>query len=210
MLDCYRPFHEGEKDGSSEGMQEKPLVQINLLTPKSPATATMANIPRKLPPDDIPTYTLNKEEVPKELQIPLPEWSQFAESLQQYSNKFLYYKSRELGLLYFVVLIIFLVAMTVIRVVFDSFAIEGALIGLCLGAIVLFVLGFNYFPTVHDSNLDAQIFDLIVTQQPFREKGYFMDYCCENQSEGLLGTRRLVRVYSGQHGYQHPKLDQSS
>lgn len=192
MLDCYRNFRDDELEAPSD--DRTLVVQIDLML--SPADALPSE------GDDVATYPLNPNEVPSPLSVDISEWSPFATSVADVSNKLLHHRSKELTFLYFGVLILFLVLLTLTRVCVESYLLEAVLIGLCLASILGFVLVFSHLPSWHDESLDDKILH-ISGRRPLN--GYTMDYVRYNRPEG--GVARIIRIFAAKGSYHRPVLE---
>lgn len=174
-----------------------PVVQVDIM-----GTVLTAEI--------VPTVLLSHEEVPLPLQptIPVAEWRQFTASVAEHSNKLLHHRSNQLQGIYFAVLALFLVLMTVIKMKVSSLIWCPALLSLCLVCLVGVVMAFNHLPTWHDEGLDENIMQLL-ENQPFAKYGYSMDYIRQHRSEGLMGNIRVIRIFEvkEEDTYQQPVLE---
>lgn len=174
-----------------------PVVQIDIM-----GTVLTSEI--------VPTVLLSHEEVPLPLQatIPLAEWSQFTASVAEHSSKLLHHRSNQLQGVYFAVLALFLVFMTVIKIKVSSLIWCPALLSLCLVCLVGVVMAFNHLPTWHDEDLDENIME-VLEKQPFAKYGYSVDYIRQHRSEGLMGNVRVIRIFENKEEdtYQQPVLE---
>jgi hypothetical protein len=195
-FDCY--FNFCEQNGTLVEEDQDiiiPVAQIDIM-----GTVLASEI--------VPTFLLSHEEVPVPLQIPLAEWSQFTAAVAEHSGKLLHHRSNQLQGVYFALLAVFLVLLTVIKTKVSSVFWCPALLSLCLVCLVGFVMAFNHLPTWHDEVLDENIME-VLEMQPFAKYGYSMDYVRQHRSEGLMGNIRVVRIFEkrAEDTYQQPVLE---
>ena len=199
VLNCYRNFGEDELDDdvpSSATTEYELVAQIDLMfLPDHPPVQI----------EGVMTFPLNPDVPPGPIaaSVEPSEWASFAASVTEQSNQFLHHRSKELAFLYFGVLVLFLIILTAIKYFMETSLMEAIGIGICLVAILAFVVAFNRLPLWHDASLDDAILTL-TSRQPLRR--YYMTYLRYNPSEGFMGVTRQIRIYQTNATYQQPIL----
>jgi hypothetical protein len=172
---------------SEEGVGPTPLAQVDLMN--------RSKLPTII--ENIPTYPLSHVEVPFELlqYTSHSEWIKFACSVAFRTQRLLYYRSKQLILLYMSVIVFFGGLMTLIKINSGSFTTQGMLMAMFAIALLGFFFVFKYFPRTQDAKVDDMLTEYISDKQPLSRLGLHLEYMKGPKSEGLYDATRFIRFF---------------